>query len=190
MPISGQTKRLAPADGKLYALRDVTGTVPSIPLISASIMCKKLAEGIDSLVLDVKVGSGAFMKTREQARELAQTMTAVGRAMDKKVAAVISDMSQPLGRCIGNSLEVYEALEVLEGEGPGEEVGKVMDSREWKGCDGDMYLESLRRKREVVQMEREDSEEGLGGENTPAHTSLAPHPTSPQHNTTITFLAL
>jgi pyrimidine-nucleoside phosphorylase len=107
-----------PADRKLYALRDVTATVPSIPLITASIMSKKLAEGIDALVLDVKFGPGAFMSDLARARELAESLVRVGRAMGKRVSALLTDMSQPLGRAAGNALEVAECLDVLRGQGP------------------------------------------------------------------------
>ena len=121
--IASASQNLAPADKRLYALRDVTGTVPSPPLITASILSKKFAEGLDSLVLDIKWGTGAFMKTIEQARQLAKLMVHVGNEMGVKTSALITDMNQPLGNMIGNSVEINEALEVLRGTGPSD----VMD---------------------------------------------------------------
>ena len=128
--VIGQTDDICPADQKLHALRDVTGTVPSQPLIVASIMSKKLAENLDRLVLDVKFGSGAFMKTKDDARKLAQAMKAVGESMKVKTSFLLNPMDEPLGRNVGNALEVAECVEILQGRGPADLIKLIVDLAE------------------------------------------------------------
>jgi pyrimidine-nucleoside phosphorylase len=126
----GLTEDICPADKKLYALRDVTGTVPSQPLIVASIMSKKLAENLDRLVLDVKFGRGAFMKTKEEAEQLAKAMTSVGESMKVKTSSLLSPMDEPLGRAVGNALEIAECVEILQGGGPPDVIKLIVDLAE------------------------------------------------------------
>src|SRR5207249_6421565 len=123
----GQTAEICPADKKLYALRDVTGTVPSQPLLVASIMCKKLAENLDRLVLNVRFGKGAFMKTRDKAKWLGEAMLRVGEGMGTKISYLLTTMDEPLGRTVGNALELAEAIDVLHGQGPADVVNLVLD---------------------------------------------------------------
>lgn len=153
MVMAGQTEEIAPADKRLYALRDVTATVESIPLIASSIMSKKLAEGIDALVLDVKFGSGAFMETHEDARKLAEALVTIGEDFDKETIAYITNMEQPLGYKIGNWLEVEESIEALQGEGPQD----VMEVTHWLagsmimlGKKADTVKEGIKKSKEAV----------------------------------------
>lgn len=154
----GQTEDLAPADKKIYALRDSTATVESIPLISASIMSKKLCEGIDGLVLDVKVGSGAFMKTVKQAEALAKTMVNIGISAGVKTVAVLTSMDEPLGWAVGNSLEIEESIEVLKGVGPKDTTALVEELGGWMLVLGGV----ARTKDEGVAMVRNAIKDGRG----------------------------
>jgi len=150
--VVGQSGHLAPADKKIYALRDVTATVESIPLIASSIMSKKLASGAKNIVLDVKVGSGAFMKTREDAERLARAMVGIGTLSSRRVTAVLTNMDIPLGRAVGNSLEVLEAVDVLAGRGPADlvEVCSELAARMLCLARGWAYEESIEKVRDAL----------------------------------------
>ncbi|MCY0877052.1 MAG: thymidine phosphorylase [Firmicutes bacterium] len=177
--IAGQTANLAPADKKLYALRDVTGTVPSIPLIASSIMSKKIAAGAKNIVLDVKMGAGAFMRTPEDAAILSKAMTGIGRQLNRRVVAVTTDMNEPLGMAIGNALEVKEAIDTLRGQGPKDLLAvSVALAAEMVRLAHDISLdEAVRRVRQAYHSGQAwqvcmDWIEAQGGETTPTGPSL------------------
>jgi pyrimidine-nucleoside phosphorylase len=149
--VVGQSGDVAPADKKLYALRDVTATVDVIPLIASSIMSKKLASGADAIVLDVKVGHGAFMKTEEEAIKLAELMVSIGRLAGKKMTAILTGMDEPLGHKIGNGLEVYEAIETLQGNGPKDLVDVTVEIGAHLLCDAELETDFNRAKERLIE---------------------------------------
>lgn len=154
MVMAGQTEDIAPADKRLYALRDVTATVESIPFIASSIMSKKLAEGIDALVLDVKFGSGAFMKTREDARKLAETLVTIGERFEKETVAYLTNMEQPLGYKVGNWLEMEEAVDSLQGNGPDdvmEVTHQLAGTMIYLGGKAENIAEGLEKSRDAIE---------------------------------------
>jgi pyrimidine-nucleoside phosphorylase len=158
--LTGQTGDLAPADGKLYALRDVTGTIPSLPLIASSIMSKKIAAGAQRVVLDVKTGLGAFMPTLEGARKLAEAMVDIARLADRQAVALLSDMNQPLGCAVGNALEVKEAIDTLHGKGPKDFMAHALEVSTHLLCLGD----KAKSEKEAQQMVEETIKNGSAWE--------------------------
>lgn len=184
LAVGGQTGDLAPADKKLYALRDVTGTVDNISLIASSIMSKKIAAGADAIVLDVKVGEGAFMKTKEDALHLAKEMVSIGSSLKRNTVAVISDMDQPLGRAIGNALEVEEAIETLKGNGPedllelcmtlGSEMVILAEKAKDKNEARQMLMETIKSGRALNKLKEFVAAQG-GDISSIEDTSIFPH---------------
>lgn len=184
LAVGGQTGDLAPADKKLYALRDVTGTVDNISLIASSIMSKKIAAGADAIVLDVKVGEGAFMKNKEDALHLAKEMVSIGSSLKRNTVAVISDMDQPLGRAIGNALEVEEAIETLKGNGPedllelcmtlGSEMVILAEKAKDKNEARQMLMETIKSGRALNKLKEFVAAQG-GDISSIEDTSLFPH---------------